>query len=208
ALVGAALLGLAPAAFAATGAAATSPQAGLARASSELGSLAASARTTAARTLLRAAQSSLESAAVPSLWIDARHSVAPAYGATVFAQSRTALVRLEHVASADAPAEAVAAVERSVLASDRSLAIGAIRQATGGVGGGLLARAAGLILSGDRWSETSRLDLGAVQYGAASRWAFEALRETVELRAQLVSTKWLGLAGEKALGRGSVAPAG
>jgi hypothetical protein len=157
---------------------------------------------------LRAAQSSLATAAVPSLWIDARHSVAPPYGATVFAHSRTALVRLEHVASADVPADAVAAVERSVLAADRSLAIGAIRQATGGVGGGLLQRAAGMILSGDRWSETSRLDLGAVQYGAASRWAFEALRETVELRASLVSTKWLGLAGETALGRSSVAPAG
>jgi Domain of unknown function (DUF929) len=199
ALVAVALLGLASAT------ASASPQAGLIQARSELGSLAATAPSTAARNLLSAAESELASATVASLWIDSSHPVAPPYGSSVFAHSRTALVRLERVA----PAGAVAGVQHSVLVADRLLALAAIRQAIGGAGGGLLARASGLILSGDRWAETSRVDLGAVQYGAAWSWAFEALRETVELRAALVSPRSVATAAENALrGRRSVTPAG
>ena len=204
-LVAAAVLVAGAVLGAASATAAASPQGSLIQARSELGALAASARSTAARKLLSAAESELASATVASLWIESSHPAAPPYGASVFAHSRTALVRLEHVA----PAGAVAGVQRSVLVADRLLALAAIRQATGGAGAGLLQRARGLILSGDRWAETSRLDLGAVQYGAAWSWAFEALRETVELRAALVSPMSVGTAAENALlARRPVAPAG
>ncbi len=65
-----------------------------------------------------------------------------------------------------------------------------------------------MILSGDRWAATSRVDLGAVQYGAAWQEAFEALTLLVELRGELVSPVSLGTAAENALGRTAIAPAG
>jgi hypothetical protein len=202
AVLGAALL--APNAIAAP---AASPLGGLAQARSELGTLAGSARSAAARGLLSAAQSELSSATAPSLWLDPSHAIAPPYGASVFAHSRAALAGLERLPSSAVPSNRIASVEASILAADRSLAAGSIRQAAGGPGG-LLFRAGGMILSGDRWAETSRVDLGAVQYGTAWRDAFQALTELVVVRATLVSPAALGRAAENALGGAATAPVG
>ena len=185
-----------------------SPLAGLTQARIATGALEGQTHSASALRQLRSVEADLAVAVVPALWIDARHNVAPPYGATVFAESRAALRALEAVAPPTVPSGGVANVEASVLAADRNLALGAIREAEVGVGGGLLQRARGMILSGDRWSETSRVDLGAVQYGTAWGLAFEALRLTVELRAELVSPLSLDAAAENARGRSSIAPAG
>lgn len=189
------------------GAGAGSPLAGLEQARSVLGALAGQTQSANARRSLTVAEGELGAAVVPALWIDGGQPVAPPYGVSVFAHSRAALAALEQVPSSGAPAGAVAGVETSVLAADRNLALAALRQAVAGPGG-LLARAKGMILSGDRWAETSRVDFGAVQYGAAWRDAFGALIEVVELRALLVSPAAIGAGAENALGRRSIAPAG
>lgn len=184
-----------------------SPPAGLVRARDALGALAGQTRSASARRLLTGAEGELGAAVVPALWIDSSHPVAPPYGSTVFAHSRAALTALEHVPASAVSTSGVTGVVKSVLAADRGLAVAAIRQAAGGAGG-LLARAGGMILSGDRWAETSRFDLGAVQYGAAWRDSFEALTLLIELRTSLVSPRSVGAGAENALGRASVAPAG
>ena len=172
-----------------------------------LASLAGAARSLSARKLIVQANVELARATVASLWIDPGHVVAPAYGASVFAHSRAALVDLEHVSASAAPAGGLAAVETSILAANRGLAAGGIRQAAGG-NGGLLARASGMILSGDRWAVTSRVDLGAVQYGAAWGDAFRALTDLVVVRTTFVSSAALGRAAGAALRDGAIAPAG
>jgi hypothetical protein len=207
ALTGAALLGATLLPASASAAAATSPEAGLARARSELGALAASAGSPATRRLLSAAEGQLAAATAPALWVDAGQPAAPPYGATVFAHSRAALTALEGVPSSGTGAGAVSGVVSTVLVADRTLAFAAIRQAAGGEGG-LLFRAGGMILSGDRWAQTSRVDLGAVQYGVAWREAYQALTLLVGLRVSLVSTPAVGRGAESALARGAVAPAG
>ena len=172
-----------------------------------LASLAGAARSPAARRLIGEADRELARATDASLWIDASHAVAPAYGASVFAHSRAALVDLEHVSASAAPAGRVAAAETSILAADRGLAVVEIHQAAGG-NGGLLARASGMILSGDRWALTSRMDLGAVQYGAAWEDAFQALGGLVVVRTTLLSSAALGRAAEAALLNPAIAPVG
>jgi Domain of unknown function (DUF929) len=184
-----------------------SPLAGLTQARIAVGALEGQASSAGALRQLRSVEADLAAAVVPALWIDASHAIAPPYGAAVFAHSRAALLGLEHVPSPAVPASGVSGVVRSVLAADRSLAVAAIRQAAGGVGG-LIFKATGMILSGDRWAATSRVDLGAVQYGAAWREALEALRELVELRASVVPALSLAHGAENALGRAAVAPAG
>ena len=172
-----------------------------------LASLAGAAGSPAARKLIGQADLELARATVASLWLDPGHAVAPAYGASVFAHSRAALVDLEHVSASVAPAGPVAAAETSILAADRALAEGEIWQAAGG-SGGLLARASGMILSGDRWALTTRLDLGAVQYEVAWEDAFGALTDLVVVRTTFVSGAALGRAAEAALRDPAIAPAG
>jgi hypothetical protein len=88
------------------------------------------------------------------------------------------------------------------------LAALAIRQGLGGPGG-LLERAAGMILSGDRWAGTSRPDFAAEQYGAGWRDAFMALTGLVVSRVTFVSPGALGRSAEQALHGGApVRPAG
>jgi hypothetical protein len=186
----------------ARGAASPRPLDRLLQARHALGALAREARSPSARQAVLAAQASVERAAAPALWIDPSHVLAPGYGVVVFAASRAALLALEHVRSGSAPAGALAAAEQQILAADRGLGEGSILQARGG-SGGLLARARGLILSGDRWALTSRFDLGAEQYGAAWRVAFQALSELVRARVAFVSPGSLASGAAGALRSGS-----
>ena len=117
-------------------------------------------------------------------------------------------VDLERLGSSPPPSGGLASVEGQILAADRGLAAGAIIQALGGPGG-LLIRARGMILSGDRWAETSRLDLAAEQYGAGWRDAFHALNELVHVRVAFVSPRALATAALRALGSAPrIRPAG
>ena len=195
---------LAPSAAAAP---ATPPLTRLLQTRPALASLAGAARSPAARKLIGEADIELAAATAPALWIDPGHAVAPAYGASVFADARRALLDLERASASAAPAAGLAAAETSILAADRSLAIGQILQAAGG-NGGLLARAGGMILSGDRWAVTSRMDLGAVQYGAAWGDAFRAVTALVLSRTTFVPGAVVGRAAQAALRNPAIAPAG
>jgi hypothetical protein len=195
---------LAPAALAAP----TPPLQGLTQAQRDLAALALSARSPGAASLARSADRELAHATAPALWIDPSHVLAPGYGLAAFAGSRGAILDLEHARAGSLPSASVLAVERQILRADRGLAEGSILQARGGTGG-LLTRAAGMVLSGDRWAVTSRLDLAAEQYGAAWRIAFQALDELVRARAAFVSPRTLASGASRALGHGArTRPAG
>ncbi len=192
----------------ATAAPARSPLAGLTAAGTQLGVLAGETRSAAARKAVVAAQGQLARATPTALWIDPSHAIAPGYGLIVFAGSREALLDLKHAPSGSLPSGGLSAVEHQILAADRVLAEGSILQARGGTGG-LLARARGMILSGDRWGETSRLDLAAEQYGAGWRDAFQALTQLVRVRTAFVSPQALANGAQRAIGGGpGVRPAG
>lgn len=173
----------------------------LTSAETDLGALAAAARSADGARLARAAEGEVARATAPPLWIDPSHLLAPGYGLAVFARTRGALLDLEHAPPGSLPSGAVSAVETAILAADRGLAEGSILQAQGGAGG-LLARASGMILSGDRWAGTSRLDLAAEQYGAGWRDAFEALTELVRVRTAFVSPRALASGAERAIRSG------
>ncbi len=188
-------------------AAPAAPLDGLHQAQRALAAMAGQDRSPAGRQALASAAAEVGRASGPTLWLDAGHAVAPLYGLSVFADSRTALITLEHVRGASLPSGALARVEAQILAADRSLTIGAIRQARGGAGG-LLARASGMILSGDRWAVTSRLDLAAEQYGSGWRDAFQALNDLVVTRTTTVPAGAVSTAAERALGNPRISPAG
>lgn len=196
---------LAPAAGAATPA---DPRAELVQARSELAGLAGQARSAAARQALDTASGVLAGATAGWLWIDRFHLIAPGHGGAVFADSRAALRGLERIAPGSVSAAGLAAAEASILRADRTLAVFSILQARGGAGG-LLKRAAGMILSGDRWAATSRVDLAAEQYGAGWRDAFQALTRLVLARVTFASPAAVGSGALRALTSGSrIRPAG
>jgi hypothetical protein len=185
---------LAPAASAA---APTAPLDALRHAQQQLHTLAAGAATLGTRRLLTSAEEAIGRATVKTLWVDPKDAVAPTYGHTVFADSRAALIDLEPLLALSKPPRGVAGAEALILAADRSLAERLIRQ-TGG-GGGLLVRANGMVLSGDRWAETSRVDLAAEQYGVAWNDAYAALTPLVVVPTTNVPAAPLGNAAETAL---------
>jgi hypothetical protein len=189
-------------------AAPTPPLQVLRRAQSDLGALVAAARSSDGARLARAAEGEVARATAPSLWIDPSDLLAPGYGLVVFAGSRGALLELEHARTGSLPPAGVSAVEREILTADRGLAEGSILQALGGPEG-LLLRARGMILSGDRWAVTSRVDLAAEQYGAGWRAAFQALDYLVRVRVAFVSPGALASGASRALRNGSrTRPAG
>jgi hypothetical protein len=195
---------LAPVALAAP----TPPLQRLGQARRDLAALVLAARSSDGATQARAAGGELTHATAPSLWIDPSHVLAPGYGLVVFGGSRGALLDLEHARTGSLPSAGVSAVEHQILTADRGLAEAAMRQALGGPGG-LLARARGMILSGDRWAVTSRVDLAAEQYGAGWRTAFQALDQLVRVRTAFVAPSALASVAERALAGGSsVRPAG
>jgi len=151
-----------------------------------------------------AAYRKLGAATARTLWIGESEAVAPPAGRAVFADSRTALLDLEPLLNSHRPPAAITAAESFILTADRRLAEGAIREATGGAGG-LLARARGMVLSGDRWAATSRVDLAAEQYGRAWGDAFSALTPLAVTSAENVSATALATAAENALAADRVA---
>jgi Domain of unknown function (DUF929) len=144
-----------------------------------------------------AAHRKLGAATAARLWVDPSEAVAPPSGQAVFVDSRAALSNLEPVLAASAPPSAATAAEAAILAADRGLAENVIHQAAGGLG--LLVRAEGMILSGDRWAATVRVDLAAEQYGAAWVSAFGALTPLVVTHATNVPPATIGAAAENAL---------
>src|SRR5205085_2050193 len=78
-------------------AASTRPLDRLHQAQGALEALAGQARSPAVRRSLTAASAAVGRATAPTLWLDPGHLVAPLYGLSVFADSRTALAGLEHV---------------------------------------------------------------------------------------------------------------
>lgn len=150
-----------------------------------------------------AAYGELGAATVRTLWIDPSDLVAPPAGRAVFAGSRVALVDLEPLLGSSSPPAAVTAAEGLILTADRRLAEEAIGQAAGGAG--LLERARGMVLSGDRWAATSRVDLAAEQYGTAWVDAFDALTPLAVTPAANVPSGALASAADNALAANRIA---
>jgi Domain of unknown function (DUF929) len=144
-----------------------------------------------------AAYRKLGAATTASLWVDPDDAAAPPAGHAVFADTRGALIDLEPQLAASTPPPAVTAAETLILAGDRHLAENAIHQAAGGAG--LLARANGMVLSGDRWAATVDVDLAAEQYGTAWSDAFGALTPLVVTPATNVPPTALASAADNAL---------
>ena len=189
-------------------AAPASPLQELAQARRDLASLVLAARAPGGVRVARSAEDEVARATDPALWIDPAHVLAPGYGLVVFGRSRSALLDLRRAPSGSLPAGSVTAAEHQILTADRGLAEGSILQALGG-DGGLLSRARGMIISGDRWSVTSRPDLAAEQYGAGWRAAFQALSLLVRVRVSFVSPSALAAGASRALAGGArTRPAG
>lgn len=150
-----------------------------------------------------AAYRELGAATARTLWVDPSDAIAPPSGRAVFAGSRVALIDLEPLLGSSSPPTAVTAAERLILTADRRLAENAIQQAAGGLG--LLQRAKGMVLSGDRWAATSRVDLAVEQYGAAWGDAFDALTPLVVTPATGVPSGALGTAADNALAANRIA---
>jgi Domain of unknown function (DUF929) len=145
----------------------------------------------------------LGAATAASLWIDPSDAIAPPAGHAVFADSRVALLGLEPQLASPAPSAAIMTAESLILTADRRLAENAIHEAAGGAG--LLERAKGMVLSGDRWAATSRVDLAAEQYGTAWGDAFGALTPLVVTPTTNLPPGALGTAAENALAGNAIA---
>jgi len=144
-----------------------------------------------------AASQKLRAATAAPLWVDPSDAVAPPHGRAVFADTRGALIDLEPQLESSTPPAAITTAATLILAADRRLAENVIHQAAGGAG--LVVRAEGMVLSGDRWAATASVDLAAEQYGAAWVDAFDALTPLVVTPAANVPPAALGTAAENAL---------
>ena len=144
-----------------------------------------------------AAYRELGAATAAPLWVDPSDIVTPPAGRAVFADTRSALIELEPELASPAPPTAVTRAETLILAADRRLAERVITEAAGGAG--LLERAHGMVLSGDRWAETADVDLAAEQYGAAWVDAFGALTPLVSTPTENVPATAFAAAAESAL---------
>ena len=151
-----------------------------------------------------AAYRTLGAATAKALWVDPSDAVAPPAGHAVFAHSRLALIDLEPMLNSSTPPVAARAAERLVLTADRRLAEDAIQQAVRGAGG-LVERARGMVLSGDRWAATSRVDLAAEQYGRAWGDAFDGLTPLAVTPAENVPATALATAAGNALAANRIA---
>jgi len=151
-----------------------------------------------------AAYRRLGAATARTLWVGPSDAVAPPAGHAVFADSRAALLDLEQVLNSQSPPAAITTAESLILTADRRLAEDTIREAINGAGG-LIARARGMVLSGDRWAATSLVDLAAEQYGTAWVDAFEALTPLALTPAINVPPGELATAAEDALAANRIA---
>ncbi len=150
-----------------------------------------------------AAYRKLGAATARTLWVDPSNAVAPPAGHAVFADSRAALLDLEPLLNSPSPPTAITTAESLILGADRRLAEDAIREAAGGLG--LVVRARGMVLSGDRWAVTSRVDLAAEQYGTAWVDAFDGLTPLVATAAADVPATAVATAAGNALAANSIA---
>jgi Domain of unknown function (DUF929) len=139
----------------------------------------------------------LGAATARALWVGPSDAVAPPAGRAVFANSRIALLDLEPLLNAPAPSPALRAAESLILTADRRLAENVIQEAANGTG--LVVRARGMVLSGDRWAATSRVDLAAEQYGRAWVDAFDGLTPLAVTPAENVPATALATAADNAL---------
>lgn len=185
-------------ASAASAAASSAPLGALKQAQQQLRALATNAHSPGDRTRLAKAYVYVVRATFPPFWIDAKDAVAPGYGTLVFAYSRAALATLQPLSAAGGPSPALLASEKLILGADRGLAQSVIHEAAGGAG--LLARAQGMVRSGDRWAAAGRFAVAADQYGVAWLDAFAALTPLVVTAATNVPAGPLGDAAENALG--------
>jgi Domain of unknown function (DUF929) len=150
-----------------------------------------------------AAYRKLGAATAQPLWAGPSDVVAPPAGRAVFANSRAALLDLEPLLNAQSPPTAITTAESLILTADRRLAEHAIGEAANGTG--LVVRARGMVLSGDRWAGTSRVDLAAEQYGRAWVDAFDGLTPLVVTPAENVPATALATAAENAVAGGHIA---
>ncbi len=150
-----------------------------------------------------AASRKLGAAAARTLWVDPSDAVAPPAGRAVFADSRAALLDLEPLLNSQSPPAAITTAESLILTADRRLAEDAIREAAHGAG--LVVRARGMVLSGDRWAATSRVDLAAEQYGRAWVDAFDGLAPLAVTPAENVPATALATAADNALAANRIA---
>ncbi len=150
-----------------------------------------------------AASRELGAATAQTLWVGPRDAVAPPAGRAVFADSRSALLDLEPLLNSPASPAGITTAESLVVGADRRLAEDAISEAVHRTG--LVVRARGMVLSGDRWAATSRVDLAAEQYGAAWVDAFGALTPLAVTPAENVPPAALATAAENALASGRIA---
>jgi Domain of unknown function (DUF929) len=146
----------------------------------------------------------LGAATATPLWVDPNDLVAPPVGKAVFADTRRALIDLEPQLGSSYPPAAVMQAETLILGADRRLAEHAIQEAIHGAGG-LVARARGMVLSGDRWAATSRVDLAAEQYGTAWVDAFDGLTPLAVTAAVDVPATAVATAADNALSGGRIA---
>ena len=150
-----------------------------------------------------AASRKLGAAAARTLWVDPSDAVAPPAGRAVFADSRAALLDLEPLLNSQSPPAAITTAASLILTADRRLAEDAIREAA--YGAGLVVRARGMVLSGDRWAATSRVDLAAEQYGRAWVDAFDGLAPLAVTPAENVPATALATAADNALAANRIA---
>ena len=150
-----------------------------------------------------AAYRTLGAAAARTLWVDPSDAVAPPAGRAVFADSRAALTDLEPLLNAQARPAAITTAESLILTADRRLAERAIQEAARGAG--LVVRARGMVLSGDRWGATSRVDLAAEQYGSAWVDAFDGLTPLVVTPAENLPPSALATGADNAAAANRIA---
>lgn len=183
------------------------PRSALMQARAAMHALVKQASSPSEASLAAAAARALAQASVPSLWLDARDAVAPAYGAEVFTDSVAALGDLERLArltgSPSPSSDAIALVVRA----DRDLAQRAIGQARGG-SRGMLVAATRALSAGDAGALGGHFASAVRSYAKAWGSAFHALAELVAARATRVPSSALTAAAEGALGSKRVGLAG
>lgn len=165
----------------------------------------ASARSDAS--LAADAARALAQASVPSLWLDARDAVAPAYGSRVFADSLAALRDLQRLARSTVSPAPLSVAVALIVRADRDLAQRAIGQARGGERG-LLVAAVRAVAAGNGLARAGRVPSAARSYARAWESAFHALADLVAANATRVPSSALGAAAAEALGSKRIRLAG
>ncbi len=187
-------------ALATSAAAAPAPRDALLQARAHVHALARQASTGGVRKSAATALRALSLATSRELWINAREADAPSYGTSVFADSAAALRALGHLNGSSAAIE-------EIVAADRALAAGVIKEAHGG--NRALVRAAKRKLTAGSGEGAHGRFLAAVDsYKGAWLSAFRALTELVAREVTRVPSAAVAAAAENALGSRPIGLAG